>query len=185
LPYLNSITCTLNTRDNYNARGLGRPNNYNTPTASEELIIDAPMFPVNARFVPASGEVPTNPSYLYFEEDGVGTNYLLICVDNPIPGQNAESVTRRLEGYYTSTGQWDEVCDLEDSEMFAICTNPSILSHLPNTWKTSDKTIYIANLDVYTSLLDWSKFRIHYVNNLGERSVRSVEVVPDNWNIII
>jgi len=64
-------------------------------------------------------------------------------------------------------------------------SNPSILSHLPNTWKTSDKTIYIANLDVYTSLLDWSKFRIHYVNNLGERSVRSVEVVPDNWNIII
>jgi len=179
------ITAALNTRDNYNARGLGRPNNYNTPTASEELIIDAPMFPVNARFVPASGEVPTNPSYLYFEEDGVGTNYLLICVDNPIPGQNAESVTRRLEGYYTSTGQWDEVCDLEDSEMFAVCTNPSILSHLPNTWKTSDKTIYIANLDVYTSLLDWSKFRIHYVNNLGERSVRSVEVVPDNWNIII
>ena len=179
------ITAALNTRDNYNARGLGRPNNYNTPTASEELIIDAPMFPVNARFVPASGEVPTNPSYLYFEEDGVGTNYLLICVDNPIPGQNAESVTRRLEGYYTSTGQRDEVCDLEDSEMFTVCTNPSILSHLPNTWKTSDKTIYIANLDVYTSLLDWSKFRIHYVNNLGERSVRSVEVVPDNWNIII
>jgi len=179
------ITAALNTRDNYNARGLGRPNNYNTPTASEELIIDAPMFPVNARFVPASGEVPTNPSYLYFEEDGVGTNYLLICVDNPIPGQNAKSVIRRLEGYYISTGQWDEVCDLEDSEMFTVCTNPSILSHLPNTWKTSDKTIYIANLDVYTSLLDWSKFRIHYVNNLGERSVRSVEVVPDNWNIII
>ena len=181
------ITAALNTRDNYNARGLGRPNNYNTPTASEKLIIDAPMFPVNARLTPSGVGGLSNPVYLEIHDGENTYNYGLFAVLKAaaiVAGWNETSVHYEL-GVRTDIGE-DEIGWTIPGDPFELCEDEAVLAKLPYVWKDEKHEIYWVSLDDYPEFWDYQLWRVRYRTSPGYyRGVWSVTVSPNTYVIYL
>lgn len=95
---------TVNSKDNYSGRIPTEDDNVGEPSPPSNIIIDLPMLPVEARFVPPD-PLPSNPVLItYHYSESVSQTYLVMCLDHVLPGQGETSVVYRVQ--HEDVGQW-------------------------------------------------------------------------------